>query len=161
MKKLIIILLGLMGSQATFAASATANLTINGTLATSCTASMSTATVSLPDLTATTPATTSLQVTCRTGTSYSMTAASTNGWRLANGTNYLDYSIAYTGSTSGVSSAWSGVSGSTAPVNLTTANQTGDGTQQSYNLNVVNSAAPLTLPGGTYSDAVVFTITYS
>jgi hypothetical protein len=161
MKKLLLALLGVGVIQVASAATATTSFNINGTLANSCTASMSVATVSLPDLSVATPGTTAVQVNCRAGTLYSMNVASTNGWKLMNGADSLAYSISYTGSASGVNSAWSGTSGDTAPLAVTTSNQTGTGAQQAYNLSIVNAIAAATLPAGTYSDTVTVNINYS
>jgi len=161
MKKLLIILCGIGITQIALAATATTSFNINGTLSNSCTATMSVATVSLPDLSMANTGTTSLQVNCRTGTLYTMNVASANGWKLMSGSNGLNYSIAYTGSASGVNSAWSGVAGDTSPLTVTTANQVGTGAQQNYDLSVINSIAGSSLPAGTYSDTVTVNILYS
>ena len=161
MKKLLLTLLGVGVVQVSSAATATATFTVNGALADTCRASMSAPAVALADLSIVSTGTTALQVTCRTGTPYTMNVTSANGWKLINGSNSVPYAINYTGSLAGVNSTWSGTVGTTTPVSVTSQNQSGTGVQVSYNLSIVNSIADATVAPGTYSDTVTVNISYT
>jgi spore coat protein U-like protein len=160
MKKLLLTLMYMGVGSVAFAGTATTGFSINGFLGSYCSAAMSSPSVSLSDLSQVSYGGNTLNVTCRTGTSYSISSTSTNGWQLMNDVNLgVGYNIAYTGAVAGVATQWSGPVGSTTPIEVAKDIISGS-TTDTYPLIISNSIAPTSYKAGSYNDTVTITVSY-
>lgn len=153
-----LLLLGLsfFVQSSTFAATSTANLTVNATVAASCTVSGGTLAFGSYTLAAIS-ASTNITATCTNGTAYNIglsagggSGASVTTRKMTSGSNTLNYSL-YTNS--GNTTIW----GNT--VGTDTVSATGTGTAVNHTV-YGNVPANQTSPIGAYSDTVVITITF-
>ena len=155
------------------AGTATSTLTLNGTVASSCTTSVSIGTLSFTFVPGATPSGqfTSLDFSCSVdSTITSLTATSANGWQFTGATHgaHIPYTMVVNGGPAGINptpfnSTWSGTTGSTSAVTETTGafsvpSITGGTFSQSLQVQV--SAISSTAPVDTYSDTVTFTTTF-
>ena len=151
------------------AGTATSTLTLNGTVASSCTTSVSIGTLSFTFVPGATPSGqfTSLDFSCSVdSTITSLTATSANGWRFTGAThsanvNYIMTAASVSGTSAGnFNTTWSASPGTTSANEETT----GSITTGSSNIVIALSVAPVTtsstLPVDTYSDTVTFTTTF-
>ncbi len=150
-----------------WAATATANLTVQITITASCTISATTLNFGTLAGTAVsaspTSASTNVSVTCTNGSPYSIgmdngANASGSQRRMKSGTNFLNYNL-YTNA--GLTNAWTTATSTTT---CTTTNScflgTGNGAAQSVPIYGQMPAVGSAPPAGTYSDTVTMTITY-
>ena len=174
MKKILLAIIASGAMVAANAGSATATLTLNGTVSSSCTQSLSTSTMNftfVPGSTASAQQT-NLTLACTAGSVLSaLTAQSTNGWEFkgASSGNTVGYTLsntgvssAYSASASKLQTTWSGATGSTtavaelsAPITITT-----NADALVVGLQVAPAQASASLSVDTYSDTITFTSTF-
>jgi hypothetical protein len=137
-----------------FADSATYTLGLSGTVAQSCTLTITAASAAsaLP-LTTKVTALTIATIIEKSNSGYLVTIASANGWDLKSGSNTMAYSILYGGT------AVSTTTGSTAAVTITTSSSGTSSTGTSRILAVAFDGATTTPTAGNYTDTLTLTIT--
>jgi hypothetical protein len=167
MKKILLAIIVSGAMVAANAGTATATLTLNGTVSSSCTQTLSASTLNftfVPGSTAS-PEQTNLTLACTAGSVLSaLTAQSTNGWSFT-----VDYTLtntgissAYSASSSKLATTWSGVTGSTTAISELTAPITIDTNADALviGLEVAPAQASNSLGVDTYSDTITFTSTF-
>lgn len=174
MKKILLAIIVSGAMVAANAGTATATLTLNGTVSSSCTQTLSASTLNftfVPGSTAS-PEQTNLTLACTAGSVLSaLTAQSTNGWSFKGATtnNTVDYTLtntgissAYSASSSKLATTWSGGTGSTTAISELTAPITIDTNADALviGLEVAPAQASSSLAVDTYSDTITFTSTF-
>ncbi|MFZ3081450.1 spore coat U domain-containing protein [Rhodoferax ferrireducens] len=164
----IVAVLLTLGANIAVAATTTTNLNVTATVSATCSVTTSAVAFGTYDPTSASPkdATGSATVTCTSGTTYSIALdagahestpgdASTRRM-LANTADYLPYTLYLD---SGHTTIWGDGANGTS-VNPSSGTFTGDGTDQSYSV-YGRIAAGQYVAAGSYSDAVVTTVTYN
>mgnify|MGYP000016317031 CR=1 FL=1 len=143
------------------AGSSTATINITATVPANCTLSADTANVTLGDFShVAVNSSFNLNLTCNKGAVVGLTVQSTNGFGLINGSTSIPYRLDMTGppGSGTYSSAAGGTSAQTIFSNLVAP---GGGTDTFTGKVSIADQSGKSLPSGSYSDVVTFTLSYS